>query len=68
MKASNEISFKITGVMPREVNLDAMNKKGFDKEIKIIRHPSPELVYHMNLLYLSKLCELLSEKYNKEFI
>ena len=65
MKASNGIPFKITGVMSREVNLDTMNKKEFDKEIEIIRHPSPEVVYQMNLLYLSKLCELLCEKYNK---
>ena len=68
MKLSNGIPFKITGVMSWEVYLDAMNKKEFDKEMEIIRHPSLELVYQMNLLYLSKLCELLCEKYNKEFI
>ena len=34
MKASNGIPFKITGVMSREVNLDAMNKKEFDKEME----------------------------------
>ena len=59
------------------VERDRMLKdiKNFEKEdseaeigIEIIRHPSPDLVYHMNLLYLSKLSELLSEKYNKEFI
>ena len=36
--------------------------------IEIIVHPSSEVVYQMNFLYLSKLCELLCEKYNKEFI
>ena len=30
--------------------------------------PAPEVVYQMNLKYLGKLCELISEKYNKEFV
>ena len=42
---------------------------GFEKhkdEVKeIIIHPSPEVVYQCNLLYMAKLCELISEKYNK---
>lgn len=49
--------------------------KNFEKEdneaecgIEIKIHPSPEVVYQMNLLYLAKLCELLSEKYSLEFI
>ncbi len=29
--------------------------------------PSPDVVYQCNLLYLSKLCELIAKKYNKEF-
>ena len=29
--------------------------------------PSPDVIYQCNLLYLSKLCELIAEKYNKEF-
>lgn len=29
--------------------------------------PSPEVRYQCNLLYLGKLCELISEKYNQEF-
>ena len=31
---SNGIPFKLTSVMPREVNLDLMNKKEFDKEME----------------------------------
>ena len=31
------------------------------------RHPSPDVIYHMNLLYLAKLCELIAEKYNEKF-
>lgn len=31
-------------------------------------NPSPDVVYQMNLEYLGKLCELISEKYNKEYV
>jgi hypothetical protein len=30
--------------------------------------PAPEVFYQMNLQYLGKLCELISEKYNKEYV
>ena len=30
--------------------------------------PAPEVVYQCNLLYLGKLCELISEKYNQEYV
>lgn len=30
--------------------------------------PSPEVRYQCNLKYLGKLCELISEKYNMEFV
>ena len=30
--------------------------------------PSPEVVYQMNLQYLGKLCELIVEKYNQEYV
>lgn len=30
--------------------------------------PSPEVVYQCNLMYLGKLCDLIAEKYNKEYI
>lgn len=29
--------------------------------------PSPDVIYQCNLLYLSKLCELIAKKFNKEF-
>lgn len=31
-------------------------------------HPSPEVRYQMNLQYLAKLCELISEVYNRECV
>lgn len=31
-------------------------------------HPSPEVIYQMNLQYLGKLCELISEVYNREHV
>lgn len=30
--------------------------------------PSPEVVYQMNLEYLSALCKLMQEKYNTEYV
>lgn len=35
---------------------------------EIIMSPSPEVIYQCNLEYLGKLCELISEKYNREFV
>ena len=29
--------------------------------------PSPDVIYQCNLLYLSKLCELIADKFNKEY-
>lgn len=31
-------------------------------------HPSPEVMYQCHLEYLGKLCVLIAEKYNKEYI
>lgn len=31
-------------------------------------HPSPEVRYQCNLEYLGKICELISEKYNQEYV
>ena len=30
-------------------------------------NPSPDVIYQCNLLYLSKLCELIADKFNKEY-
>lgn len=30
--------------------------------------PSPEVIYQCNLEYLGKLCELISNKYNQEYV
>jgi len=35
---------------------------------ELIIDPSPEVVYQCNLNYLSKICELISQKYNQEFV
>ena len=31
-------------------------------------HPSPEVVYQCNLMYLGRLCELIADKYNREIV
>jgi len=33
-----------------------------------IVNPSPEVVYQCNLMYLGKLCQLIADQYNREFI
>lgn len=33
-----------------------------------IIHPSPEVVYQCNLGYLSELCKLIVEKYQREYV
>lgn len=43
-------------------------EKHKDDPIEIMRCPSPEVVYQCNLEYLAKLCELIAEKYNQEFV
>ena len=30
--------------------------------------PAPEVLYQVRLLYLGRLCKLISEKYNKEYV
>lgn len=31
-------------------------------------HPSPEVVYQMNLKYLGVLCDYISDRYNTEYV
>ena len=45
----------------------AFERRTYDPELEMIS-PSPEVVYQCNLLYLGKLCELIAEKYNQEYI
>lgn len=45
--------------------LDFENNKIADEEYNI--NPSPDVIYQCNLLYLSKLCELIADKFNKEY-
>ena len=44
------------------------NKSDSEDGFIEIVHPSPEVVYQSNLLYLAKICELINEKYNKECV
>ena len=46
--------------------LDFENDRIPEEEYMI--DPSPEVRYQCNLQYLGKLCELISEKYNKEIV
>lgn len=39
-----------------------------DDPVEVIVCPSPEAVYQCNLTYLAKLCELIAEKYNREYV
>ena len=43
-------------------------EKHRDEESEIQIRPSPEVIYQCKLLYLSKLSELIMEKYNEEYI
>ena len=45
--------------------LDFEKNANLDKSVGMF--PAPETIYQMNLLYLGKLCELLSKKYSLEF-
>ncbi len=42
-------------------------KHGYCPE-EVIVNPSPEVIYQCNLEYLGKLCELISKKYNQEYV
>ena len=44
---------------------DFENNKIADEEYNI--NPSPDVIYQCNLLYLSKLCELIADRFNKEY-
>ena len=39
-----------------------------DNTTEIMMSPSPEVIYQCNLEYLGRLCQLISEKYNKELV
>lgn len=39
-----------------------------DKDEIVIVNPSPEVRYQCHLSYLAELCELIREKYNKEYV
>lgn len=48
-------------------NIQAFEKQDYDKKQEFIS-PSPEVIYQCNLEYLGKLCELISKKYNQEYV
>ena len=43
-------------------------RKNVQEIVEIITDPAPEICYKMNLKYLGKLCELISETYNSEMM
>ncbi len=43
-------------------------ENGRISEKEKMRIPSPDTVYQMNLEYLSSLCKLIAEEYNRQFI
>lgn len=45
----------------------AFKEHTYNPELDMI-HPSPEVVYQCNLEYLGRLCELIAEKYNQEYV
>lgn len=55
----------------RDELLDNINKfeANFDKRKGNGNcHPSPEVKYQCHLQYLGKICELIAEKYNREYV
>ena len=48
-----------------ETIMKSNNKSDLDFESDFC--PSPDVVYQCNLLYLSKLCELMADKFNEEY-
>ena len=50
----------------REIRKFESDRNKFGNESYL--HPSPEVRYQMNLQYLGKLCELISQVYNREYI
>ncbi len=45
----------------------AFEDQTYDPELDLV-HPSPAVTYQCNLEYLGKLCELIAEKYNREYV
>ena len=41
--------------------------RSYDPEDNMM-NPSPEVIYQCNLQYLSKLCDLIADKYNHEIV
>ena len=48
----------------------SFEKDLFNGDVELFHaiEPDPELVYQLNMEYLGKVCELISKKYNQEFI
>lgn len=48
-------------------DIRAFENMTYDPEMSIIC-PAPEVLYQVHLQYLGRLCELISEKYNREYV
>ena len=48
-------------------DIRTFEKKQISPEVWMTK-PSPEVIYQCNLEYLGKLCEYISERFNREFV
>jgi hypothetical protein len=62
---SYEKLLKIRDALIREIR--AFERKKIPTDQWMIC-PSPEVIYQMNLQYLSVLCDYIAERYNNEFV
>ncbi|MBR2805996.1 MAG: hypothetical protein IKE18_04365 [Oscillospiraceae bacterium] len=51
-------------ILIREVRRFEKGKISYNE---MMRHPSADVVYQMNLRYLSEICKLIADEYNREF-
>ena len=53
-------------LLVRDELLDSILEFEEDPDVEIEMFPSPDTVYHMNLLYLGKICELIAEAHRQK--
>ncbi len=65
-KSYKELLKERTKLLKEIIDFEKSLNKPVDADFEIMC-PSPEVVYQYNLEYLSKLCNLIAEKYNYEY-
>lgn len=50
------------------VEYETKEKSGDRAGDEWMMHPSPEVIYQMNLEYLSKLCLIMKERYSEDYV